>query len=124
MVTIKPIRRALFAAVGMIHLPDLLIEIDAVTRFPWAAIGLYFPAYSRCYGGWRRSRGTGCSPHSRSGLYPAKLRRQLARNHPGKGSFISSPAPAGKSPRIRYIMSRSDDGQSFSVDLIETRRAY
>jgi TnpA family transposase len=33
------IRRALFAGVGKIQLPDLLIEVDAVTRFSWAVLG-------------------------------------------------------------------------------------
>jgi TnpA family transposase len=33
------IRRALFAGVGKIQLPDLLIEVDAVTRFSWAILG-------------------------------------------------------------------------------------
>jgi TnpA family transposase len=36
---LKAIRRALFAGVGKIQLPDLLIEIDATTRFSWSLLG-------------------------------------------------------------------------------------
>ncbi len=35
---LKAVRRALFAGVGKIQLPDLLIEIDAATRFSWALL--------------------------------------------------------------------------------------
>ena len=33
------IRRALFAQVGKAQLPDLLVEIDAATRFSWILLG-------------------------------------------------------------------------------------
>lgn len=36
---LKAIRRELFAGVGKIQLPDLLIAIDAATRFSWALLG-------------------------------------------------------------------------------------
>ena len=36
---LKAIRRELFAGVGKIQLPDLLITIDAATRFSWALLG-------------------------------------------------------------------------------------
>lgn len=35
---LQAVRRALFAGVGKIQLPDLLIEIDAATRFSWALL--------------------------------------------------------------------------------------
>lgn len=36
---LKSVRRTLFAGVGKIQLPDLLVEIDAATRFSWALLG-------------------------------------------------------------------------------------
>lgn len=36
---LKAVRRGLFAGVGKIQLPDLLVEIDAATRFSWALLG-------------------------------------------------------------------------------------
>ena len=36
---LRAIRIALFAGVGKIQLPDLLVEIDATTRFSWALLG-------------------------------------------------------------------------------------
>ena len=36
---LRAIRRELFAGVGKIQLPDLLIAIDAATRFSWALLG-------------------------------------------------------------------------------------
>lgn len=36
---LKAIRRELFAGVGKIQLPDLLITIDAATRFSWVGQG-------------------------------------------------------------------------------------
>jgi TnpA family transposase len=36
---LKAIRRELFAGVGKVQLPDLLITIDAATRFSWALLG-------------------------------------------------------------------------------------
>lgn len=35
----RSVRRELFANVGKVQLPDLLIAIDAATRFSWAMLG-------------------------------------------------------------------------------------